>query len=118
MVQNNSTSKIVQIIPILGILLILAVQYFHANQQLQANDELVRKQLENLKTGMREDNVPPNIERHISTVAQNAAFQTRLLFSSLTTMEVFFQFNILLMVYLFYTTQKSKTKKTEEQNEQ
>ncbi|HEX8289555.1 MAG TPA: hypothetical protein VF556_16345 [Pyrinomonadaceae bacterium] len=114
MIRNNSTSKIVQIIPILGILVILAVQYFHANQQLQANDELVKRQLENLKTDMRKDNVPPNIEGHISTVAENAAFQTHLLVSSLTTMQVFFQANILLMVYLFYTIQNKKTKKTED----
>ena len=112
--QNKSALKIVQFLPLLGILLIFVVQHYHAYQSLQMNDDLARKQIENLKADMREDNIPSDVRGHISTVAENATFQTHLLVSSLTTMQTFFQANILLMVYLFYTIQTSKTKKTEE----
>ncbi|MDQ3800626.1 MAG: hypothetical protein M3384_14350 [Acidobacteriota bacterium] len=78
------------------------------------NDDLASKQIENLKADMRRDNIPSDIQGHISRVAENAAFQTRLLVSSLGTMQIFFQINILLMVYLFYTILTGKTKKAEE----
>lgn len=84
--QSKLPFKIVQILPILGILLIFIIQHYHAYQNLQMNDNLASKQIENLKTDMREDNIPSNIAGHISTVARNATFQTRLPVNSLTTM--------------------------------
>ena len=111
--QNKLSFNTMQILPILGILLIFVIQHYHAYQNSQINNDLASKQIENLKADMREDNIPPDIAGHISTVAQNATFQTHLLVDSLTTMQVFFQANILLMVYSFYTVQKKK-RKTEE----
>lgn len=111
--QNKSALKVVQFLPLLGILLIFVVQHYHAYQSLQLNDDLARKQIENLKSDMREDNIPSDIQGHISTVAENAAFQTRLSVSSLNTMQTFFQANILLMVYLFYTIQTKRKKLNE-----
>ena len=112
--QNKSPLKIIQILPILGILVIFCLQHYHAYQNLQSDDKLAKELIENLRTSMQADNTPSNIKAHILTVAQNASFQTRQAVSSLTLMTIFFQANILLMVYFVYSAQNSKTKQAKE----
>ena len=104
MMQNNWTLWIFRCFPFLILLVFTVLQYSYIERTLQSNRDLTDKQYEILKERMREDNLPFEVQDHISYVATNASFNTQLLVSSLSTMQVAFQSFLFILFYSFYLT--------------
>lgn len=102
MMRNNWTLWAFRLFPFLILLMFMTLQYSYIERTLQSNRDLSSKQYETLKERMREDNIPSEVQDHISYVATNASFNTQLLASSLSNMQVTFQSFLFILFYSFY----------------
>ena len=113
--QNKWKLWGLRVFPFLILLVFMCLQYLFIQQTLYFSNKLNNQQYETLKERMREDNVPFEIQDHISYVFTNSSFSINSLFSSMFTMQVLFQTLLFTLFYSFYLMMiESKFKKEPE----
>lgn len=115
--KKNWFSRTAKFYPLIAVILLSIVQFFHAQKSLQSYRDYADQNLETLDQRMRRDNVPSNIKEHIIYVQNQSAFNTRLLVNSLSFMQIFVQINILFIFYAFYLAKNRKKTDDEESEE-
>ncbi len=76
---------------------------------LQKYQERADRNYETIEKRMLRDNVSPDIREQIIYVQSQTSDNTEWLFSSLSFMQIFIQFSILMVFYSFYFTNRSTT---------
>lgn len=113
--KNNWFSRNSKFYPLAALIALFVMQFVHAQWSLKSYRDYADRNNETLRERMREDNVPSNIKEHIIYVQNQSTFNTNLVVNSLSVMQIFVQFNILMIFYSFYLANKRKS--TEEQSE-
>jgi len=113
--KNNWFSTVFKYLPLIFLVAVFGIQNLHTNQVLQSNNERASRQYETLTKRMNEDNIPYNIKYHIAYVAQHSAFNTDLVVSSISNMQNFIQFIMLLVLFTFYLAGQRKSKDEDKQ---
>ena len=95
--------------PLAALIALSVVQYIFAQSSLHRYQEYADQNYETLDQRMLRDNVPSNIKEHIIYVQNQSTFNTDLLVNSISFMQIFTQFSILLVFWSFYSSNKPKT---------
>ena len=103
--------------PFFILLVMFLLQNYHADRVLQIQRNLSNQQFENLKKGMFKDNVPPNIQEHITSVAFNASTNTESLVTSLNSMQTFSQIMLFIVFFSYFGMMLERKAKKEEEEE-
>ena len=112
--KNNWFSKKSKFYPLIVLVILTVVQFLYAQWSVQSYRNFAERSEETLNERMREDNVPSEIKQHILYVQSQSTFNAGLLVNSLTSMQIFFQFNILLVFYYFFSGKYRKSDSNEQ----
>ncbi|HEX8247628.1 MAG TPA: hypothetical protein VF599_05635 [Pyrinomonadaceae bacterium] len=99
--KNNWFSRNSIFYPLMALIALSVVQFLHAQSSLQSFQNRADRNYETLQKRMREENIPSDIQEHIIYVQNQSTFSTDLLVNSLSFMQLFIQFNILLVFWSF-----------------
>ena len=107
--KNKWPSRNFRFYSLLALIALSVVQFLHTSQSLQRYQEYTDQDYETLDKRMLRDNVSSDIKEHIIYVHKQSAFNTGLLIDSLSFSQIFIQFGILLVLFIFHSTDKRKT---------
>lgn len=106
--KNKWFSKNSKFFLLTALIALSVVQYIFTQSSLHRYQEYADQNYETLDRRMLRDNVPSNIKEHIIYVQNQSTFNTELLVNSLSFMQIFTQFNILLVFWMFISSNKPK----------
>jgi magnesium-transporting ATPase (P-type) len=107
--RNSKFIPLIEFIPLIALIALSVMQFLYTQQSLQRYQEYADQNYGTLDKLMFSDNVPSNIKEHIIYVQNQSTFNTSLLANSLSFTQLFMQFNIFLVFWIFYSQKKRKT---------
>ena len=119
MSKSQIGSAILKFLPLLFLIIFFVAQNHYANLTLQIYQDAVKQDREMLVEQMSKENISPELGRQILQVSSNSTSNTERLVSSLSRQQILYQFNILLMFWMFFSLlSRIKVKKEDSQSDQ
>ena len=110
--RNNWLAKGAKYCPFIILIIFLLIQTYFTRQALQSYNDHTKQQYDTLREYMDRENVPPDIRQHILSVATSSSSATYNIISTLSNMQINFQYNLFIIFFIFYSA-LGKNKKEE-----
>lgn len=107
--KNHWFSKDSKFLPLAVLIALSIVQFLYAQGSLYFFRVRSERTYERLTERISEDNIPSNVKDHILYVQAQSASNVEKLANSLSFMQVFIQFSILLVFWSFFSKENSKS---------